>query len=395
VVGCCSWMTGDDACAGTIPTGLIQYEPAAVEEEPNMKIVLTYDPRWGYTPKDHTPFWASLDTVDYVTGLLEETGSTVLRVKADEAFESRLGEISSRYPESLVFWLNEFTPTGSGRDAFTVCVLEKVGMMHTGPDSQALATGLDKEKTKDVFRRLGLPTPESYVVYPGNCLPIYQNSHWDGYVIIKPLRQGNSRGMDEFSVVRADDVESIRERVERIHDTFGEPVLVERYIGGKGAREYTVPMLISHDGRIAELPITEIDLAQIPAAQGRFRFLTHEIKDEKYYLKIPAGLAVGAVRRISADVRRIIRAMNGRHMTRVDMRGDSTGLYYIEVNANPGKNKFSYLTTSAYSLGLSYPEIVAFIPYQAMLKHGLVPPRKLEKLVKPVVALFDTRQAAQ
>jgi D-alanine-D-alanine ligase len=359
-----------------------------------MRIVLTYDPRWRYTPKDHTPFWASLDTVDYITQLLEETDNTVLCVETDEAFESRLEQIASKYPESLVFWLNEFTPTGCGRDTFTVCILEKVGMMHSGPGSKALATGLDKERTKDVFRRLGLPTPESYVVYPGNCLPIYQNSHWDGYVIIKPLRQGNSRGMDEFSVVRADDVESIRERVERIHDTFGEPVLVERYVGGENAREYTVPMLISHDGRIAGLPITEIDLTQIPAAQGRFRFLTHEIKDEKYYLKIPAELAAGTASRMSADVRRVVRAIGGRDMIRVDMRGDSTGLYYIEVNANPGKNRFSYLTTSAYSLGLRYPEIIGFIPYQAMLKYGLVPPRKLEKLVEPVVALFDTRQTA-
>jgi len=360
-----------------------------------MRIVLTYDSRWEYTPRDHTPFWASLDTVDYATRLLEETGNTVLRVQADEALEPRLEEVSSRHPESLVFWLNEFTPTGSGRDTFTVCVLEKVGMMHTGPGSKALATGLDKERTKDVFRRLGLPTPDSYVVDPGHCLPIYQNRHWDGYVIIKPLCQGNSRGMNGFSVVRADDVASIRERVEQIHNTFGEPVLVEKYIGGENAREYTVPMLISHDGRIAELPITEIDLTQIPAARGRFRFLTHEIKDEKYYLKIPAELAAGTVSRMSSDVRRITRAMGCRDMIRVDVRGDSTGLYYIEVNANPGKNKFSYLTTSAYSLGLRYPEIIAFIPYQAMLKYGTVPPRKLEKLVEPVVALFDTRQAAQ
>ena len=77
-------------------------------------------------------------------------------------------------------------------------------------------------------------------------------------------------------------------------------------------------------------------------------------------------------------------------MTRVDMRGDSTGLYYIEVNVNPGKNRFSYLTTSAYSLGLDYPEIVAFIPCQAMLRVGLEPPRELEELVEPVMALFDT-----
>ena len=72
-------------------------------------------------------------------------------------------------------------------------------------------------------------------------------------------------------------------------------------------------------------------------------------------------------------------------------RHDSTGLYYIEVNVNPGKSKFSsYLTASAYSLGLGYSAIIAFIPYQAMLRYGLEPPRELEELVKPVLALFDT-----
>ena len=63
--------------------------------------------------------------------------------------------------------------------------------------------------------------------------------------------------MDEFSVVSADDFESVRARVERIHHEFDEPVLVERYIGGKDAQELTVPMLISHDGRVAKLPIRD------------------------------------------------------------------------------------------------------------------------------------------
>jgi len=140
---------------------------------------------------------------------------------------------------------------------------------------------------------------------------------------------------------------------------------------------------------IMDKHLTEIDLSQIPVAQGRFRFLTHDIKDEKYYLKIPAELPPEIVTRIYSDVGRIIRGIGCRDMTRVDMRGDSTGLYYLEVNVNPGKNRFSYLTTSAYSLGLDYPEIVAFIPYQAMLKYGLEPPGKLEELVKPVMVLFD------
>ena len=76
-------------------------------------------------------------------------------------------------------------------------------------------------------------------------------------------------------------------------------------------------------------------------------------------------------------------------MTRVDLRADSTGMYYLEVNVNPGKNKFSYLTIVANSLGLDYRAIIAFIPYQAMLRYELEPPRKLKELARPVMALFD------
>jgi len=359
-----------------------------------MEIVLTYDPRWEYTPEDHTPSWESLDTVDYVAGLLEETGNTVLLVKADDTLEFRLREIMNKHSEPLVFWLNEFMPTDSGKKLtagrpFTVSVIEKVGMMHTGPDSEALGIGLDKEATKDVFRRLGLPTPESYVVHPGDDSPIHSNDHWDGYVIIKPLLHGDSIGIDEFSVVYADDFGSIRERVERIHHEFDEPVLVERYIGGENAKEFTVPMLISHNGRTAGLPIVEIDLSQIPATQGGFRFLTHDMKDEDYYLiKIPAELPPEVIKRIYSDVGRIVKEIGCEDMARVDIRADATDLYYIEVNVNPGKDRFnSYLPRSAYSLGLDYPEIIAFIPYQAMLRYGLEPPKKLAELVKPVMAL--------
>jgi len=334
-----------------------------------------------------------LDTVEYVAGLLRETNNTPLLVKTDDTFEFRLREILDSHSNPLVFWLNEFMPTNSGKDRrFTVRVIEKVGLMHTGPSSEALSIGLNKETTKNIFRKLGVPTAESYVVYSGDYSSIYQNGHWDSYVIIKPLLQGNSRGMDEFSVIRADDLESITERVERIHHEFDEPALVERYIGGENATEFTVPIFISHDGRIAELSITEIDLFQIPIAQGKFRFLTHDIKDEKYYLKIPAELPPEIIEKIYSDVGRIIKEIGCKDMTRVDIRGDSTGLYYIEVNLNPGKNRFSYLAITAYSLGLNYQEIIAFIPYQAILKYGLKPTKKLEELAKPVMAVFDTIQ---
>jgi D-alanine-D-alanine ligase len=354
-----------------------------------MNIILTYDPGWKYTPKDHTPFWTSLDTVDFVADLLQDTGNNISLIKADNSLEANLIEIKNKHPKSLVFWLNEFMPAGSGKELFTVEVIEKIGMMHTGPGSEALGIGLDKEVTKDVFRGLGLQTPESYVVYPDNYSAIYQSDPWVGYALIKPLLQGNSRGMDEFSVVHADDFELIQEKVERIHREFDEPALVEEYIGGTDAKEYSAPAIISFDGRIGELPLIEIDLTQIPAAQGKFRFLTNAIKDEKYYLKIPAELSDNSCDSIRSDVRRIIKAIGCRDLTRIDMRCNATGLYYIEVNVNPGKNRFSYLIMSAYSLGLTYEQIIAFIPFQAMLKYGLEPPIKLEQLAYPMMNLLE------
>ncbi len=359
------------------------------------RVILTYDPRWEYTPAGHTPFWASLDTVEYVAGLLEEVGCAVQTVRTDETFEARLREIAGGRPAVLAFWLNEFMPTPAGRDIFTVSLLEKWGIAHTGPGSRTLGMGLDKEATKKVFRRLGLPTPESYVVYPGDFSPIDRHGHWEGYVIVKPLLQGNSRGLDEDSVVPAGAPEEVRDRVERIHRQFAEPALVERFVGEKNAREFTVPMLIAHDGKVAELPIAEVDLLQIPAAQGRFRFLDHAIKDEKYYLRIPADLSPQAVAGVYSDVRRVIRAMGCRDMARVDLRGDETTLYYLEVNANPGKNRFSYLITAAYTLGLEYDSIIAFIPYQAMRKYGMEVPGKLVERVEPVMRLFASGEKAR
>jgi D-alanine-D-alanine ligase len=353
-------------------------------------IILTYDPRWTYTPAGRTPFWASLDTVEYVTGLLEEIGFAVQPLQTDETFEPQLREITEKYPDALAFWLNEFMPAPSGRDIFTVSVLEKWGVAHTGPDSRALELGLNKEATKEVFRKLGLPTPASYVVYPGDFSPVYQHRHWDGYVIVKPLLQGNSRGIDETSVIPAGEPEKIREQVEQIHRQFAEAALVERFIGEEDPCEYTVPILIAHDGRTAELPITQIDLAQIPAAQGRFLFLDGAIKDEKYYLKIPADISPETARQVYSDVKRMVRAIGCRDMARIDIRGDASDLYYLEVNVNPGKNRFSYLITAAYALGLEYDQIIAFIPYQAMQRYGLEVPARLRELVEPVMSLFTS-----
>lgn len=367
-----------------------------------MYIVLTYDPYWEYKTENISPPWASLNTVDYISGLMEDLGYNTLLLKADDRFEYNLREIKKYHPVSLVFWLNEFMPTHSGVDKFTVKVMEKIGMMHTGPGSNVLSVGLDKEAIKNVFRKLGLSTPESIVVQPGDYSPIYQRIFWDGVVIVKPLLQGCSKGIDNLSVIKAKESETIRDKVEQIHNRFNEPAIIERYIGGKDAKEYSIPVLISNTGKTIELPIIEINLCQLPVIQGEYRFLTQEIKqeiragwitrDNKNFLNIPANLPPETIRMINSDIKRIIKSIGCRDMIRIDTRSDSSGWYYLEVNVNPGKNKFSYLIRSANSLGLDYSEIIGFIPYQAFLRYGIKPSKKLVQLVNPIKELFDTNE---
>jgi len=235
-----------------------------------------------------------------------------------------------------------------------------------------------------------LPTPESYVVYPDDFSTIHTSNSWMGHALVKPLLQGCSRGLDECSVVQADDFKSIHNKVDRIHQEFNEPALVERYVGGTDAKEYTAPALIAFDGRIMLLPITEIELSKVPIVQEEFRFLTGSLKEneERNYLKIPGDLSYKACDRIRSDVRKIIKAIGCRDMTRIDMRCDSTGLYYIEVNVNPRKDRYAYLILAAYSLGFTYEQIIAYIPYQAILKYEFEPPKRLEELVYPMMTLF-------
>ncbi len=242
-----------------------------------MNRALTYDPRWEYGLNNHTPFWASLDTVDYIAGLLEDTGCRTLLVRADDKLEFNLREIMKAHPGSLVFWINEFMPSNSGADVFTVRDVEKVGMMFTGPCLRTLEIGLNKESTKNVFRRLGLKTPDFIVVDPGDGLSIYQCLKWNSNVIIKPLLQGHSMGIDGNSVIYSGYPIKIKQKVEAIHRQFNEPAIVERYIGGDDAREYTLPVLISHDGKLLDLPIIGIDFSKIPPVNGNLRYLNSRI----------------------------------------------------------------------------------------------------------------------
>ena len=77
---------------------------------------------------------------------------------------------------------------------------------------------------------------------------------------------------------------------------------------------------------------------------------------------------------------------------RLDIRINESGRFYIEVNAYPSKNRGSYFAISANYLGIKPQELLAYSPYQAMLKYGLEVTSQLEQFTEPILNVFYKKQ---
>ena len=76
------------------------------------------------------------------------------------------------------------------------------------------------------MKSYNIPTPE-YVLVPQGC----KVPEIDFFpVIVKPVREGSAKGIEPDSVVN--DLVHLKKAVNRIHEDFGEPALVERFIDG-------------------------------------------------------------------------------------------------------------------------------------------------------------------
>jgi D-alanine-D-alanine ligase len=119
------------------------------------------------------------------------------------------------------------------------------GVAWVGSPNDAMELALSKPKMKAHWRLCGIPTPEWLNVWknPDGSMGGIERleSATDFPYIVKPANEGNSRGIDEGSIVRSP-VELFARAV-LIAEEYGE-ALVERFVsGGDGSREFTVAMI--------------------------------------------------------------------------------------------------------------------------------------------------------
>jgi D-alanine-D-alanine ligase len=209
-------------------------------------------------------------------------------------------------------------------------LLDAKHVAYVGSDGTALALALSKAALKDRWSAIGILTPEYFVIQK---MP-------DGFIrgldkiaiaknfpyILKPLKEGNSRGISQKSIVG--DEHALLEGVFTLLLTYNE-ILVENYLGDiENLREFTVAMIGNQRQKLI-LPC-EIVLNR----DNGYRVITTTDKDEHRTQEFV--VEDQALRKnLIALAERAFYATGVRDYARFDVLYGGGKLYAIEVNGQP------------------------------------------------------------
>ena len=234
-----------------------------------------------------------------------------------------------------------------GEDGTVQRELDELGVPYTGCDAEASRVAFDKHLTKQRFVAAGIPTARFAVM---ESAAASWPMGWQPPVVLKPLRQGSSVGLQFV------------ERVSDWGDALGEAfrhdkeVLLEEKIAG---REATVGILAGE-----ALPVVEV----CPKT-GAFDYQTKYTKGAAEFF-CPAAFDEATTRRIQEAALGAFKAVGGRDYSRVDVMVRPSGEpVVLEVNTLPGMTETSLWPKAAAAAGMDYAQLCQRMVDLA-LKHG-------------------------
>ncbi|MCC6887709.1 MAG: D-alanine--D-alanine ligase [Hyphomicrobiales bacterium] len=238
-----------------------------------------------------------------------------------------------------------------GEDGTLQGLLEIVGIPYSHSGVLASALAMQKDMAKAVLKAAGVPVPEGIVA---SRLDAAREHLLPPPYVVKPLAEGSSVGV---FVVTADRLHPPQE-LGRDDWTYGDRVIVEKYIAGK---ELTCAVIGDQ-----ALGVIEI----VPAV----RFYDYEAKyapgGSRHLLPAPVSSFVyQQARELALGAHR---ALGCRGVSRSDFRfddslGGTEGLVCLEVNTQPGMTETSLVPELAGHAGISFDELVRWMVEDASL----------------------------
>jgi D-alanine-D-alanine ligase len=238
-----------------------------------------------------------------------------------------------------------------GEDGTLQGMLEILGIPYSQSGVMASAVAMQKDYAKVLLRAGGVPVPEGLVAMR---LDIAKEHLLERPYVIKPIAEGSSVGV----FIVTEEHETPPQELYREDWTFGEQLLVERYIPGK---ELTCAVMGDQ----------ALDVIEIVPTVKFYDF------DAKY---APGGskhlLPASVLPIVYQEARRLAlaahRALGCRGVSRADFRYDDRiegtgGLVCLEVNTQPGMTETSLVPELAGYAGITFEELVRWMVEDASL----------------------------
>ena len=232
-------------------------------------------------------------------------------------------------------WLNDY--------------LEMYKIPYIASSKSALDNESDKNKAKKIIRLAKIKTANFFTTYP--------NEHLDTKSIpisfplfIKPVKGGDSRGIDSSSIVN--NFDSFKKKVLEIKENHNLNSMAETYLTG---REYSVGIFEeSITGILRALPIEIVVKKNI----NGHNILDFNVKknDEE---KVIAVKDIKIFNEISKLAKLSFKALGGKSFGRIDIMMNDKGIpYFMEANLMPGLRKGYFYRACVLNLGMTYEDMI-------------------------------------
>jgi D-alanine-D-alanine ligase len=280
-------------------------------------------------------------TVEAIKLALENKNYEVIMIPADIDMLTRIKNANV----DVIF--NACTGIRTKKEqANVVGMLELLDIPFVGSSLSSHIFGLHKEISKVLFRKMGIPTPNSQLFYNAD-MKLDGNLRFP--LIVKPEHEGSSLGIDEKSVVYNE--KTLYEKVREVINTFNQPALVEEYVGG---REFTI-------GIIGDKELKVFEILEVIYSKMETNFMTVSIKaKDAAGFECPANIDEELELKLKDYAKKAFRALELRDYARVDVRLDKfNNPFFIEINTLPGLEPgYSDFPKMAEKSGISYDDLI-------------------------------------
>lgn len=230
-----------------------------------------------------------------------------------------------------------------GEDGCIQGVLEMLQIPYTGSGVMASAVGMDKWRTKLLWRALDIVTPDFELVTANTDFAAIE-AKLGLPLFVKPANEGSSIGISK--VKQAGALKAAYELA-----AAADPlVIAEKFVAGG---EYTVGIIGDGIKGYQALPIIRI----IPKNEF-YDFEAKYLRDDTEYL-CPCGLTAEKEAQIQQEALQAFAALGCKGWGRVDFLMDESGQhYFLEVNTSPGMTDHSLVPMAAKAAGIDFSALV-------------------------------------